>query len=268
MKETDFLEAMGRVDKRFIEESVCYKRTDVIVMHARYAACFALLLASVFMVTQLVKPELIGGEGVSTGGAKTSKHSGDVTVSAVTENDNRGGLNQNYSGNTSMMDGIKKDMLGVAGELLEMTVGEIESLYGGIEERYSEQGPRRPVYSVNDIPGLHLVFHNWDFKTPVEKDMKPSEIILNNDVRSAVFGLAVGDDIANNSDFIKQSGASMYWNYTGVYVEVVTSEYKVTYMMEVSVIFNHNTGKTVSEKEYLENPRGEILVIRVAALEK
>lgn len=262
MKKTDFLEAMNKVDQKYVAESINYKKSTAFAVYARYAACIALVLVSVFMAGRFVKPYTGDGTGIHSG--ETVKHGGDITVPSVTEPVESGNNTPNYSGNTSENDGIKKEMLGLSGELLGMTVGEIEAVYGTLTEEYSEQGPRRPVYSVEKIKGLYLVFHNWQYTVPLEKDMKPTEILLNTDSRSMVCGVAVGDDIANSVDFLRENNASINWGYTGVYIKVEAGGYRVTYRMDLMDLVID--GKPQDEQEYLKSPRGKILQIRVEAI--
>jgi len=76
--------------------------------------------------------------------------------------------------------------------LLTMSVADIRSTYGALTLEYSEHGPGQPVYSMKYLPGVLLVFHNWNMDDPLTDDMVPSELIITEDYAEPVHGLSVG----------------------------------------------------------------------------
>jgi len=149
-------------------------------------------------------------------------------------------------------------------QIINMTVGEIESVYGTMTEVYSEQGSGQPVYILERVPGIELVFYDWQYGVPLEKTIKPTEILVTEN-KTAIVGLAVLDDISIGADRIHEYDASMTWDYTGVFVKIKYDEFYVTYRMQLSVLEFNKWGSNYAqmEKEFMDNPKGEIIQIRI-----
>ncbi|MBQ9717846.1 MAG: hypothetical protein IJV76_07615, partial [Clostridia bacterium] len=89
--------------------------------------------------------------------------------------------------------------------LLTMSVADIRSTYGTLTLEYSEHGPGQPVYSMKYLPGVLLVFHNWNMDDPLTDNMIPAELIITEECSRAVRGITVGSNIEERTETIHWS---------------------------------------------------------------
>ncbi|MBQ3066124.1 MAG: leucine-rich repeat domain-containing protein [Clostridia bacterium] len=159
--------------------------------------------------------------------------------------------------------------------LLHLSVSELEKTYGKLTLEYSEHGPMQPVYSVEYLDGVYLVFGGWNMDDPLEDDMIPSELIVADEVGYTVNGITVGRDISEfahmlrshhpNASYSVMNGTAqvkfdMYGSYS---VECIISGQNLDLPDEV-------TATTADWEEwaerYLQNPTGIIRRIRVSPI--
>ena len=92
--------------------------------------------------------------------------------------------------------------------LLTANVTDIREEYGELKLEYSEYGPGQPVYSIENLPGVFLVFHGWNMDVPLTEYHMASEVMLSDDCALSVYGLKIGDMIENYN-------GSLVWNEAG-----------------------------------------------------
>lgn len=159
--------------------------------------------------------------------------------------------------------------------LLSMTVSELRSAYGALTLDYSENGPMQPVYSVKNLYGVYLVFHNWNMDDPLPDDMIPDEIIIAGEEEYTVLGFTLLRDISEFSNILRDNPTTVSCSIINGTVQTQT-EMHGTYSVEC-LISGHNTGipdETTAATfdyetwaaEYLRNPTGIILQIRLSPL--
>lgn len=153
--------------------------------------------------------------------------------------------------------------------LLKMTVADIRSTYGELTLEYSEHGPGQPVYSMKYLPGVLLVFHNWDMYDPLTDDMIPAELILTEDCSRAVRGITVGSRIEDRTETIHWSDLWYHVINGTANLQAEFSGYTATYTIS-GENFNlpaedtaHEFDWDTWEAEYIENPTGRVVEIRV-----
>lgn len=154
--------------------------------------------------------------------------------------------------------------------MLYMTVSELEQKYGKLTLEYSEHGPGQPVYSVEYMDGVYLVFHNWNMDDPPEDGMIPDEILLCEANAYSVWGLTVGTDISAFVNIVDRSNARASYSVMDctVQVEMQIDGYPVTCIVDGQNLNLPDETSAESdwcewEGNYLRNPTGEILQIRI-----
>ena len=159
--------------------------------------------------------------------------------------------------------------------MLYLSVQELEQKYGRLTPEYSEHGPGQPVYSMEYMDGVYLVFHNWNMDTPLEDDMVPDEIIITDEVEYSIYELTVGRDISEFTHIlygnppevsysVMNGTAQVKFDMYGIFsAECVVNGQKLDIPDEV-------TAQTSDWEEwaenYLKNPTGEIMQIRVGLI--
>lgn len=89
MKEIDFLDAVGKVDKRYIEECIEYKPSSRINLLMKrvgaIAACFVIIIAAVFLVKQVNQPVIIDENGFYIENGTLLRYTGSETDITIPE---------------------------------------------------------------------------------------------------------------------------------------------------------------------------------------
>ena len=153
--------------------------------------------------------------------------------------------------------------------LLTMTVADIRSTYGELKLEYSEHGPGQPVYSTKYLPGVLLVFHNWNMDDPLTDDMIPAELILTEDCSRAVRGITVGANIEDRTQTIHWSDLWYHVINGTANLQAEFSGYTVTYTISGENLnlpaedTAHEYDWDAWEAEYIQNPTGRVIEIRV-----
>lgn len=156
--------------------------------------------------------------------------------------------------------------------MLYMTVSQLEQRYGKLTLEYSEHGPSQPVYSVEYMDGVYLVFHNHSMDDPLTGDMVPNEIIVTDDVGYTVNEMTVGKDISEFVNVLDRYETYVSYSIINGTVEVtmyIFDAYIFTYTVSAeNLILPDETTATNEEWEkwaesYLRNPSGKILQIRI-----
>lgn len=160
----------------------------------------------------------------------------------------------------------------VAERMLSMTVGELERKYGALKLEYSENGPGQPVYSLEKLYGVYLVFHNWNMDDPLTDDRIPDEIIVACEKEYRVLGFVLLRDISEFSTILSENDATASYSVIngiiqlnvdvdGAYsAECIVSEPNLNLPDETTAgAFDWKAW----EEEYLRNPVGTILQIRI-----
>ena len=153
--------------------------------------------------------------------------------------------------------------------LLTMTVADIRSTYGELKLEYSEHGPGQPVYSMKYLPGVLLVFYNWNMDDPLTDNMIPAELIITEDYSRAIHGITIGSNIEDRTDKIYWSDAWYVVINGTVNLQAKFNDYTVTYTISGEGL-NLPAEDTANEyewdaweAEYTQNPTGEVLQIRI-----
>lgn len=150
-----------------------------------------------------------------------------------------------------------------------MTVAEIRSTYGTLTLDYSKNGPGKPVYSMKFLPGVLLVFSGWDMYDPLNDDMIPTELILTDNHSCTVRGVSVGSNIENRTETIHWSDLWYHVINGTANLQAEFSGYTVTYTISGAVLnlpaedTAHAFDWVAWEAEYIQNPLGEVIQIRI-----
>ena len=153
--------------------------------------------------------------------------------------------------------------------LLTMSVADIRSTYGTLTLEYSEHGPGQPVYSMKYLPGVLLVFHNWNMDDPLNDDMIPAELILTEDCSRAVRGITVGSNIEDRTETIHWSDLWYHVINGTANLQAEFSGYTATYTISGEGLnlpaedTAHEYDWDAWEAEYIQNPTGRVLEIRI-----
>ena len=153
--------------------------------------------------------------------------------------------------------------------LLTMTVADIRSTYGELKLEYSEHGPGQPVYSMKYLPGVLLVFHNWNMDDPLTDDMIPAELILTEDCSRAVRGITVGANIEDRTQTIHWSDLWYHVINGTANLQAEFNGYTVTYTISGADLnlpaedTAHEYDWDAWEAEYIQNPTGRVVEIRI-----
>jgi len=153
--------------------------------------------------------------------------------------------------------------------LLTMTAAEIRSTYGSLKLEYSEHGPGQPVYSMKYLPGVLLVFHNWNMDDPLTDDMVPSELIITEEYSRAVHGITIGSNIEDCTETILWSDLWYHVINGTANLQAEFSGYTVTYTISGENLSlpaedtAHEYDWDVWEADYIKNPTGRIVEIRI-----
>ncbi len=144
-----------------------------------------------------------------------------------------------------------------------LTVSEIREHYGALTLAYSEHGPGQPVYSVEKLPGVLLVFHSWEYEVPITDDMIPNEVIITKYYSGTTHGLRIGAEIVKsdipwyNCEYSEMSG------------DVTLRAKYGTYTLSCTVGESLNNlpidENGIDWNSYLQNPTGKITSIRLSA---
>jgi len=145
-----------------------------------------------------------------------------------------------------------------------ITVFEIHEHYGALTYEYSEYGPGQPVYSIENLPGVLLVFHSWDCDVPITDDMIPSEVIITKYYDGTTHGLRIGAEIVKsdipwyNCEYSEMSGditlKAKYGSYS------LTCTIGVESLNDIQIDENG-----IDWNNYLQNPTGTITSIRITS---
>ncbi len=112
-------------------------------------------------------------------------------------------------------------------DCLDMTVAELRNAYGELEFLYSEHGPGQPVYSLEKLPGVLLVFYDHNMDDPLTDNMTPDELIITENYADPVHGLNIHGYMGNHlgipwSD-VEHSPMTGYATFTAEYDDYVLS---------------------------------------------
>ncbi len=160
-------------------------------------------------------------------------------------------------------------------DMLYMSAAELEKNYGKLTFEYSEHGPGQPVYSLEYMDGVYLVFGDWNMDAPLEPDMIPDEMIVTNELDYTIHDLTVGKDISEFVHIIYSNHPTASYSVMDGTVRVKFDVYGV-YSVEC-IIRGENldlpdevTATTSDWEEwaerYLLNPAGEIIRVRVSLI--
>lgn len=152
-------------------------------------------------------------------------------------------------------------------DFLLMTVGEIREKYGEPVLEYSEHGPGAPVYSLESVPGVTLLFTGLLMDEPLTDDRIPAVVLLDRAYGGKWQGMAVGDSI----DLHAYDGWKSA-NYSEI--DGVVSISRPLGGMTMACIIDHpspvpdevdeNVDWDEWERLYLALPQGEVVQIRIA----
>lgn len=146
-----------------------------------------------------------------------------------------------------------------------ITVAEIRKHYGTLTYEYSEHGPGQPVYSIENLPGVLLVFHSWDYQVPITDDMIPNEVIITKYYDGTTHGLRIGAEITKSD---------IPWcdcEYSEMNGEVILKAKYGTYTITCSIggktldITIDIENQQIDWNSYLQNPTGKITSIRLSS---
>jgi len=153
--------------------------------------------------------------------------------------------------------------------LLTMSVADIRSTYGTLTLEYSEHGPGQPVYSMKYLPGVLLVFHNWNMDDPLTDNMIPAELILTENCSRAVRGITVGSRIEDRTQTIHWSDLWYHVINGTANLQAQFSGYTVTYTISGENLnlpaedTAHEFDWDAWEAVYIQNPTGRVIEMRI-----
>jgi len=153
--------------------------------------------------------------------------------------------------------------------LLTMSVADIRSTYGTLTLEYSEHGPGQPVYSMKYLPGVLLVFHNWNMDDPLSDNMIPAELILTENCSRDVRGITVGANIEDRTQTIHWSDLWYHVINGTANLQAEFSGYTATYTISGENLnlpaedTAHEFDWDTWEAEYIQNPTGRVVEIRI-----
>ncbi len=160
--------------------------------------------------------------------------------------------------------------------MLYMTVADLEKKYGKLTLEYSEHGPGQPVYSVEYMDGVYLVFHNHNMDDPLEDNMIPNELIVTDTIDYTVNGITVGKDISEFLHILYRSDISASYSVMNGTAQVkmnIFGAYSIEYIMaSQNLDLPDEVTATESDWEkwaenYLKNPTGIISRIRISLIQ-
>lgn len=157
--------------------------------------------------------------------------------------------------------------------LLTTEASEIRKQYGELKLEYSERGPGQPVYSIEKLPGVYLVYHGWDMDTPLMDYQLASEVMLSGDSDLSVYDLRPGD-------MIEDYAGGLVWNKAGTdFINGLCTLTTIKDFHKLTVVMKPNDEKDLPpdvddsseydawfdewSKAYMKSPEGIILQIRV-----
>ncbi len=159
--------------------------------------------------------------------------------------------------------------------MLYMTVAELEKRCGKLTLEYSENGPGQPVYSVEYMDGVYVVFHDHNMNDPLPPDRFPDEIIVTDEVAYSVYEITLGGDISEFTHILYSNHPEASYSVINGTVQVkfdVYGIYSVTWTVRgENLDLPDEVSATDADwekwaKEYLLNPTGEIIRMRVSVI--
>ena len=157
--------------------------------------------------------------------------------------------------------------------LLTANVTDILDEYGELKLEYSEHGPGQPVYSIEDLPGVFLVFHGWDMDVPLSEYHMASEVLLSDDCDLSVYGLRIGDMIENyngslvwneaGNDFINGTCTLTAINDFHKLTVVIHPEDEKDYPLDTDDSDVYDAWFKEWSETYKQSPEGKVLQIRI-----
>ncbi|MBR3679806.1 MAG: hypothetical protein IKL87_06350, partial [Oscillospiraceae bacterium] len=147
-------------------------------------------------------------------------------------------------------------------------VADIRSTYGTLTLEYSEHGPGQPVYSMKYLPGVLLVFHNWNMDDPLMDDMITAELILTEDCSRAVRGITVGANIEDRTQTIHWSDLWYHVINGTANLQAEFNGYTVTYTISGADLnlpaedTAHEYDWDAWESKFIQNPTGGVIEMR------
>ncbi len=160
--------------------------------------------------------------------------------------------------------------------MLYMSASDLEKNYGKLTLEYSEHGPGQPVYSMEYMDGVYLVFHNWNMDDPLEDNMIPDEFIITDEVEYTIYELTVGRDISEFTHILYSNHPEASYSVMNGTAQVKFDMYGI-YSVECVINgqnFDLPDEVTATEadweewaEKYLLNPSGKIIQIRVSLIQ-
>ncbi len=156
--------------------------------------------------------------------------------------------------------------------LLDMPVSEILWRFGNMELLYSENGPGAPVYSIDGLPGVSVMYSKSMY-TPLENHMLPTALIVTDEYGKPVCGISVGDRLEEKAHY-----ADLSYTYNNtvdgtVFIGTVYDyRYRVTYAVNGTEAGQPEWDATPEEwsafeSQYLQSPVGTVCNIRISPVD-
>ncbi len=207
-----------------------------------------------------------------------NRYFGQYTAGTLSWEDNANIVGENEYGrfrfdiydanHVTMIEEAWSDQYDTVISLLNMTAAEIEAEYGSLSLEYSEEGTTKPVYSLAKLHGILPVFVH-DVFAPLPADAVPCAVIVTDQSRRTVCGMAVGDPMGISHDW--RPVEVEYSPVTGwVTVKGYMDGFVLMYTVQVDeallpgeYIQSVDYEMSVWKQNYIDDPKGTIIDIRV-----
>ena len=148
--------------------------------------------------------------------------------------------------------------------LLDMTPAQLTSEYGEMTLEYSEYGPGQPVYSLENLDGVMLVYANHPMIEDLPESKLPYEVIVTGRYKNSICGLVCGLDLANarvGFDWTDAWIESM--DQIGRYARANVGEHYMTVVMELGAVLDYEGYTESWRREFIRDPSGVITSLRI-----
>ncbi len=144
------------------------------------------------------------------------------------------------------------------GKLLTSSASKLKTIYGQMAYLYSEHGPNQPVYSLNNLWGIQLVFYGLDSTSPLPDDAVPDEICTTGGYGNDFYGLSTGLDMSTWSAFEWDSA-----EFSPMSGTVKLTKETADFIVSISVYDDDLPDGGEALDELKKSPRGIISEIRI-----
>ncbi len=148
--------------------------------------------------------------------------------------------------------------------ILNMTPAEITSAYGEMTLEYSEYGPGQPVYSLEKLDGVKVVYANHPMTEELPEGKLPYEVIVTDGYSERVCGLVCGLDLKNAVTNFEWTDAWLEtMDQMGRYAKTTVGEHNLTVVMELGAVLDYEGYADDWKHDFIRDPFGVVSAMRI-----